>query len=76
MIMYDEAMAAKLREFSEKAGPSKGPLSEEHLVFRIEILQDPHWLDFLSLSAEEAQAALNNHRKMLYQIRHGAEYRK
>ena len=57
------------REYLEKAGPNKGPLTEEQLLFRIEILQDDWWLEHLCIEEREAALLLARYRSQLWKVR-------
>lgn len=56
-------------EFLAKAGPEDGPLTEDNLLYRIELLQDTWWLEHLCIEEREAALQLAKYRSMLHKLR-------
>lgn len=67
---------ANYQEFLAKAGPDDGPLTEEHLRFRIQLLGDPWWLDELKISERDAALLLAKYRSMLNKLTEVPEQRR
>ena len=60
---------AAYKDYLEKAGPEKGPLTEDQLLFRIEVLQDSWWLEHLCIEEREAALLLAKYRSQLWKVR-------